>query len=395
MNYQNQFRITFVITGLLTGGAELMLYKLLSEIQRDRFDCRVISLTSNGPVGAKIARLEIPVKALGMRPGLPSPHAIFRLAKWLKNDPPDLIQTWMYHADLIGALSARLAGNIPVIWGIRNNTLDPSSTKKLTYCTVQTCAILSRTLPARIISNTESAREAHIKLGYSAEKMTVVPNGFDLTEFKPDANARISVRQELDIRQDCPLIGLVSRFDPIKDHHTFIKAAGILHDMDQNVHFVMCGNDITWGNPTLSYWIKNNGLEKYFHLLGQREDMPRITAALDISTMCSYGDAFPNAIGEAMSCGVPCVATDVGDLRQIVGDTGLIIPPKHPQALADAWHKLLILPQSKKDQLREAARQRVQEKYSLSVITDIYEKIYEEIIISNKKTNTGKSHVLK
>ncbi len=281
-----------VITGLGTGGSEMMLYRLLSALDRERFSPAVISLREEGPLAEKIRALGIPVKALGMRPGFANPLAQARLAGWLRAAQPALVQTWMYHADLLGGLAARWVG-LPVIWGLHNNVLDRRSTKRFTFWTVKACAWFSPWLPAKIISCSAAAAESHARLGYRREKMVVIPNGFDLQAFRPDAAARASVRAELGLPDDAPLIGLVARYDPIKDHHNFVEAAAYLRQRFPEVHFLLCGEGVTWQNAELGGWIRQKGLSSSFHLLGRREDAPSLTAALDIATNSSIGESFP------------------------------------------------------------------------------------------------------
>jgi glycosyltransferase involved in cell wall biosynthesis len=374
-------RITHIITGLSTGGAEMMLYKLLAHLDRERYSCDVISLTSGGSVEQKIRNLGLPVKILGMRPGFPDPLAIFRLAGWLRHAPPDLVQTWMYHADLVGGLAARLACRAPVVWGIRNSNLDLVKSKRSTFWTVKTCAFLSKWLPQRILSCSETARRIHIELGYYAGKMSVIPNGFDLDLFHPDPTARVEIRKDLGISTGAPVVGLVGRFDPQKDHQNFIRAATILAVKMPETQFVLCGDGIDPQNPLLSSWINESGLKDHFHLLGRREDIPRLTAALDIACSSSaYGEAFSNVLGEAMACEVPCVATDVGDAAFIVENTGRVVPPGDSQALAHALISLLALPDDQRRALGAIARQRVKQYFDIHAIVKAYVGMYLQIV---------------
>lgn len=381
-------KIIHVITTLGTGGAEMMLLKLLSNINRDLFDSEVITLIDVGPVGEKIHALGIPVKALGMRRGIPDPRGVLRLVKLLKKRRPHLLQTWMYHADLIGGLAARLVGNIPVTWGIHHSTLTLEGNKRTTIWTAKICACLSRMIPEKIVCCSEASKYVHAKLGYVSKKMIVIPNGFDLEAFRPEAEARLSVRRELGISPEAFVIGLVGRFDPQKDHRNFITAAGILinsmGEIKPEIHFVLCGNKITWENWELAEPITKAGLRHRFHLLGRRDDLPRLNAALDISSSSSYSEGFPSVLGEAMACGVSCVATDVGDSALIVGSTGRVVPPKNPEALASAWRELIQMDLGERAALGAAARQRVLEKFNLPTIVGRYETLYQEIIGSNK-----------
>ena len=372
-------KILHLITGLSTGGAEMMLYKLVSKMDRNKFEIQVISLTDIGPIGKKIEDLGIPVKSLGIARGMPDPRVVFKLAKWFRRDIPDLIQTWMYHADLVGGLAARFAENIPVVWGIHHSNLDSEGNKRTTVWTAKTCAWLSRWLPVQIVCCSEASKCVHTVIGYDSGRMIVIPNGFDLNLFKPNSDRVALVRQEFGIPEDIILIGLIGRFNPQKDHRNFIKAAALLQKNIPNVQFLFCGDDITWENHKLSKWIEGSGLSKNFHLLGKRDDIAKIMIALDIASSSSFGEAFPLVVGEAMACGVPCVVTDVGDSALIVGDTGIVVPPKNPQALAEGWGRLIEMGAEARRKLGIAARKRIQANYSLAAITGQYEDLYYKV----------------
>jgi len=375
--------VTHIITDVYTGGAEIMLLKLLLHIDRERFASRVISLTTGGPIGDRLEGLGIPVQALGMRPGFPDAGAVLRLAGWLRGNPSSLVQTWMYHADLVGGIAARLAGCGPVIWGIRNSNLDVLHSRRSTRWTVKICAFLSNKIPARIVSCSETARRIHVNLGYAVDKMLVIPNGFDLDLFRPDPQGRASVRQELGLSPETRLVGLVARFDPQKDHQTFIQAAAEVRARYTGVEFLLCGDGITWENARLAGWIEERGLGDCFHLLGRREDIPRLSAALDVACSSSaYGEAFPNVLGEAMACGVPCVVTDVGDSAYIVGETGKVVPPRDYRALAGALLELLALPPDKRVELGVEARKRTQQSFDIHAVVHHYEQLYLGTIAS-------------
>jgi glycosyltransferase involved in cell wall biosynthesis len=357
----------------------MMLYKLLFMMNREDFDPRVVSLTDIGPVGEKIYALGVPVQGVGMRRGILDPAKLWSLARQFKAERNHVVQTWMYHADLLGGLAAHWGGGIPVIWGIRHSNLDPEVNKRTTIWTAKICARLSHRLPTRIVCCSETSRRVHIALGYAEDKMVVIPNGFDTNVFMPNPEARFSVREELGIPQEALLIGLVGRFDSQKDHHNFIKAAARLIIDYPHVFFLLCGDGISWDNALLAGWIKEAGLQQHFYLLGRREDIPQLTAALDIASLSSCFEAFPNVIGEAMSCGVPCVVTDVGDSALIVGETGLVVPPRDPEALAQAWKKLIRIGDDERRKLGEAARRRILDNFSLPEIAACYEALYREV----------------
>jgi glycosyltransferase involved in cell wall biosynthesis len=378
---KNRYRIHFVITGLGAGGAEMMLYKVLSEINRDLFDPKVISLLNIDTLRSKFKQIDIPVEILGMKPGIPDPLGFLKLIRLFRKEKPHLVQTWMYHADLLGGLAAKLAGNIPIVWNIRHSNLDPLIDKKSTVWTAKLCGMMSSVLPRKIICCAETAKKIHGKIGYDVRKIIVVPNGFNLSEFSPDSRARERITTELAIPPDSVIIGLVGRYHPQKDHKCFLEAAALLTKRNEKIHFVLCGDGITYENPEILKLLNGKNVGVNLHLLGRRTDMPAITATFDIATSSSRcGEGFSNTIGEAMACGVPTVVTDVGDSAFIVGATGKVVSPGKPQELCRAWEEMIELGQEGRTRLGCLARNRVQDHFSLAEIIPRYEKVYLDIL---------------
>jgi len=309
------------------------------------------------------------------------PSQITRLAGWIKATQPDLVQTWMYHANLIGGITTRLACKAPVIWNVQNSDFHPVTTKTTTILTIRACATASWILPARIISCSHVARTFHERLGHDQHKFVVIPNGVDLDIFHPDPASRNALRNELKLPSTVPLIGMAARYDPQKDHQNFLQAAAILHRIRPDVHFVLCGNDIDPTNITLARMIEANKLRGVVHLLGRRDDMPQVLGAFDIAGLSSaYGEAFPLTLIEAMACGIPCVVTNVGDSAEIVGNTGRIVPPRDPLALAAAWDNLLTLGLEGRAALGIQARKRICELCSINSVVKNYQDLYTSVI---------------
>jgi glycosyltransferase involved in cell wall biosynthesis len=371
-------RIVFIITGLWTGGAEMMLLKMLQRLDK-RFTPHVVSLTTLGEIGPRIQSLGIPVESLGMRPSLPNPLTFFKLVRRLQAMNPEIVHTWMYHADLIGGLAARLAGVKAIGWGIRNSFMARSNLKFSTRLVVATCAQMSHWLPDLILICSEAARCAHVEAGYANDRIVVIPNGFDLNRFKPDPQARKNVRVELGLDEDTPLVGMIGRFDPQKNHAGFFEAAGMLHQHMPEVHFVLAGKNVIQGNPEMATAIDKAGVRQVTHLLGPRSDMPRLMTSLDVLASSSTGEAFPNVLGEAMACGVPCVVTDVGDSAQIVGDTGRVVLSGNMAGLAQDLQSLLTLPADDRRALGEKARARIRDNFEIGLIIAHYAQFYEEL----------------
>ncbi len=382
-NLNKKIKVLHIITGLSTGGAEIMLYKLVSKMDGSCFDIYVVSLTDIGPVGEKIKKLNIPVVAVGMKRGWRgffSFSEFFRLLKIVKNYKPDVIQTWMYHSDLIGGLVGKIL-KVPVIWNIRQSNFNPKYNKQTTIWTAKICAKFSKILPEKIICCSYASKNVHSKLGYDENKMVVIPNGFDLDVFSPDKQGREKVRKELGLDDKTIVVGFAARFDPQKDHKNFFEAVRIVHKVYPNVHFLLCGDGINWDNKKLKEWIEKSGVKKVTHLLGRRDDMKNIYNSIDIFCSSSYGEGFPNVIGEVMACEVPCVVTDVGDSAIIVKDVGFVVPPKNPEALAEAIIKMIEMGEGKRKELGKRARDRIKENYLIEKIVKSYEQLYKKICV--------------
>ena len=374
-------KVMHVITTLGPGGAENMLCGIASGMDGTKFQNEVVSLTGVLDLAEKMRALDVRVRTLRMKAAMPNPLLVVRLARWMRESKPDVIQTWMYHANLVGALAARLAGGVPVVWGIHHSTLDPRVDKRRTVLINRACAFLSRNFVARIVCCSEASLRIHKQLAYAAEKLEVIPNGFDLEKVKPNPAARLSVREELGIPPDTLLIGMAARFHPQKDHRNFVRAGACLHRQIPNVHFLLCGLGVTWQNSKLVEWIDEAGIRDSCHLLGARRDMARLFAAMDIATTASVsGEAFPIVIGEAMACEIPCVVTDVGDSRLIVGNTGEVVAPRDSSALAQAWRGLIEAGPELRRRLGMAARRRIEQNFALPAIVGRYQAVYEGLV---------------
>jgi glycosyltransferase involved in cell wall biosynthesis len=368
-----------VINSFECGGAEAMLCNLLLKADRANFELSVVSLIDDLTVAGPILRAGIRVVTMGMKAGVADPRGVVRLARHLREIDPDIIQTWMDHSNLIGSIAALAAPRARVVWGIHHSHHVRGVAKSSTLLTVSACARLSRWLSSRIVYCSEHSRVLYRRHGFDEARTVVVPNGFDLERFKPDAGAREAVRRELALPPEAVLIGLVARYDPVKDHAGFLRAAALLAREHPEAHFLLCGSRVNRENRELFTQVEALGLTARCHLLGARSDVPRIHNALDVATSSSISEAFPLVVGEAMACGVPCVVTDVGDSALLVGPTGKVVRPRDPAALAAAWGQVLALGPAGRAALGMAARQRVSERYELRAVTRRYEALYERL----------------
>ena len=366
--------ILHLITGLETGGAEGMLMRLLLRADRGRFRPVVVSMTDNGTIGPLLIEAGIDVRSLGLTRGRADPRGVLRLRRILRDQRPALVQTWLYHADLLGLIVRQLGYAPHLLWNLRcTETIEAGLVRKLSAWFSQ--------IPDLVIVNSSAGMGLHQRLGYRPRRWALIPNGFDLQQLRPDPAARQAVRAELGIDRAAVAVGLPARFHPMKDHRTFLAAAARLAANRPDLVFVLIGPDITAANPALADAVGALGLSGRVRLLGNRHDMRRIYPALDIVALSSaYGEGFPNVIAEAMSCAVPCVATDVGDAAEIIGSTGAVVPPRDAAALAAALERLIAAGPEQRRALGQQARRRIVDNYDLDDIVRRYEALYQEVL---------------
>jgi len=327
--------ITHIITGLNNGGAEGVLFRIC---KNDSFQKHiVISMMDDGKYGPLLRNYKVDVYCLNMNLGRVRIKDFLKLFNLLRKINPNIIQTWMYHADFFGGIVARLSGFKNIFWNIRHTALLPEDSKKSTILVAKLCARLSGIIPKSIICCAEEAMRVHIVLGYEKRKMTLIPNGYDISLFKPSEELRFSFRNEFELNSKTLVFGMVGRFHPQKNHIGLIKALSIVKKSYNDFKFILIGSDLNDDNFILSNEIKNQNLESNILMINQRSDMPAVMNALDINVLSSSsGEGFPNVLAEAMACGTPCVTTNVGDAAQIVSDTGWVSPPNDHIALAKA-----------------------------------------------------------
>jgi glycosyltransferase involved in cell wall biosynthesis len=371
-------RILHIITGLEAGGAERQLLNLVTALNSGRYHHDVVSLLEEGFFESDLRASGAGLYSLRLARGQIAPSALFRLAKLIRTRKPDLVQTWLYHADLAGLLTTWLGNNKPVIWTIRNSKLDTKHYSKRTAYMVPLLAQLSH-LPAAIVANSVAGMEVHRQLGYRPKFAAVIPNGIDTSMFHPCGATRARVRAELGIADTEPVVGCIARRDPMKGHDALLRAfAGLAG----HPRLLLAGRGTEAGNLELLGQIAAAGLDPARVIrLGERHDIERIMPALDVFVLASaFGEGFPNVIGEAMACGLPCVVTDVGDSARILGDCGEVAVPNDAAALTAAIERLLSLSLDQRFAIGAKARGRVEEKYNVSIMASNYASLYARFL---------------
>lgn len=371
-------RIVHVITGLNNGGAEAVLYRLCAHDTTHRH--YVISMMNEGRYGQPLQEAGIEVYCLNMPQGRITLGGLIKLRRLLKQLQPDLVQTWMYHADLIGGLMARWVGIQRVYWNVRHTTFESGKSKRTTVWVAKACAALSSWLPEKIIYCAHQARQTHEAMGYAVDKGVVVPNGYDLTRFIASDALRTATREALELHPSVPVLGMVGRFNPQKDHENLIRALGQLKQRGYGFNCLLIGPDLDQDNARLNEWLQTYDIAEQTRLLGQRNDIAELMNALDLHILSSaFGEAFPNVVAEAMACGTPCVVTRVGDAALIVGETGWVIEPHDSDALAQTLMRALderCLSVAEWKARQQACRQRIVDLFSLQSMIKHYDQAW-------------------
>lgn len=377
-------RILHVITTLDIGGAEMQLYRLLGKWKD--LTSTVVVLAGPGQLGESIEALGVPVVPLFMRRSPADVTRVWSLRRVVRRFRPDVVHTWMGHANLLAALALIGVRQPGLVWSIHRSSLDAMKLSLPTSAVEKLAAMLSRR-PDAVVSTSEETIPALVREGYDPAKIVHIANAVDTDRFRPDASAREKLRRELGVSADTPLIGLVARYDPQKDHATFARAGRRILEARADVHLVLAGRGVDDSNTELLQSIGGSGTGARVHLLGERMDTEVITPALDVACLSSsYGETTPLALLEAMASGVPCVVTDVGDCRRIVGAHGRVVPPGEPMALAEACLEVLALPRDRLDLLRTGAREHVIAGYGVERCASAYVDLYEEVLAARRPT---------
>lgn len=368
--------IVHIITSLDMGGAERMLSNVVLGMDRTKFHNVVICLRGMGYWGSILQQNGIKVYAMDMQPKLGSVFKLVALWRLLRRLRPDYVQGWMYHANVLALLFGKLAGVPKIAWNIRCSLMDLSRYRFTTKLVFKSGAWLAR-FPTVLMNNSRDSIQQHTDSGYNSQRWLYIPNGFDTEKFQPNAQIYREFRQKYNLPPTAKIFALIARYDPMKDHASFINAAGLLAQQTTNVYFVLAGKDINSENEELQRLIERNHLEGRILLLDQVTNVHELLPAVDYLTQTSiFGEGFPNVVAEAMACGVECFVTDVGESLDIIGNSGYVVPKQDAYALAELWSAALNLDELTKAQRKLYARQRIHDRYSMSKILELYQNCY-------------------
>lgn len=368
--------VVHIIPSLHVGGAELALLRLIGDRTAASSETRhtVISMMPLGALGRDFASANIPVIWLDFskRPL----RSFITMCQWLKRHRPDIVNTWMYYADVAGGVAARLCGIRAVIWGVRTTSIGGVLPHLRLRVLCRLGALLSHHVPRAVVCVAEAARLSHIAFGYRADLMHVIANGFDVDALEPSQLDISRSRALHGFGKQHIVVGHVGRYCNEKDHVGFLKAARLALNTEPLLRFVMAGRSVSSSNPVLMRAIEELGLQEHVRLLGERADVAPVLRSFDIFCLSSTFEGFPNVLGEAMAMGLPCVCTDAGDARVLVGDTACVVPVSNPHALANALLRLARLTPAQRAELGAAARERVVKNYTVDLMRQQFEAVY-------------------
>jgi glycosyltransferase involved in cell wall biosynthesis len=368
-------KVIHIITGLGDGGAENSLYKIC---KYDHFNKHiVISLTGPSKYFFLLKKLGITVYCFNFR--FFSIINFFNLKNLLQSLKPDVVQTWLVHGDFIGSICARFAGFKNIVWNVRYSNIKIGKAKLFTILLIRILSKLSFLIPKLIVVVSKSSKKNCIKLGYDKKKLYLIPNGYDLSIFKPNIKQKTNFKKKYRIKKKIPLIGIVARYDIVKDHENLINALSLIKLKNINFLCYLIGKNMDRNNNYLVSKIKKLKLDNFIKLLGATNNISQIMNALDVHILCSTREGFPNVVAEAMCCGTPCIVTDVGDSAFIVGKTGWVIPPKNTLKLAEAIEKALLEIDTKNWKIKcYEARFRIKNNFDIMKMVKSYNKVWRK-----------------
>ena len=357
-------KLCFLIRQLNQGGAQRQLLELVKNLDQSRFDISVVTFYEGGDFAAEIDYLPgISFYCLNKRGRWDLLPFLFRLGKLLHRLKPHIVHGYLSTANLLAVLMRPIVPEIKVVWGVRSSNMDASHYDWLTKTQYFLERFLTR-FAHLVILNSESALEYHVARGLPRQKCVVVHNGIDVAHFRRSADEGAAFRSEHRIAESAPVVLMAARLDPMKDHPTFLKAAALLRRDHPAVRFVLVGSGPSGYAAQLRSLITSLDLDSNVVCAGTRKDMVAVYSAADILTLPSrFGEGFPNVVAEAMACGVPCVVTDVGDARAVVGGIGAVVQPGESEGLAACWRSLLALTASEIEILRHSARSRIETSF--------------------------------
>tara|TARA_B100000795_G_scaffold164042_1_gene123397 strand:+ start:12276 stop:13415 length:1140 start_codon:yes stop_codon:yes gene_type:complete len=372
-------KILYIITNLNLGGAEVQLYKLVENLKNDH-KIKVISLLSKGDIGDNLVKLGVELRIIDFSKKRWMLISFLELCSAILKFKPDVVHTWMYHANLIGGLAAKVSRVRNILWSIHHNDLSVAHNKLSTVIIARIGAFISNFVPIEVICVSNDSIKRHIKFGYNRKKMIFIPNGIDVIEFSYINNARKRLFSDYDFPDDAKLIGFASRFDPIKNHEGFFACIADIRITNPqiNMQIILSGKNIDKNNIGLVTMINKYDLFECVHLMGLIDDMPVFMSSLDLIVSTSFSEAFSLVLAEALSCETLCVTSIEGDTEEVVEGIGKRVPARNLTLLSNAIITMLNIGSLEKSKLKLKGRDKIKSLYSTDIVFDKYKGLYSK-----------------
>lgn len=384
-----------IFCGMGNGGAERQMSQLADGLAQRGHEVVVVAFTPEGKYwhwlqarqSVRLVALFEPAKHV-FEVALQLNWAAVRLRRLIQDENIEIVYSALPTPNAVARLATWRVKGVTLVWGQRASSLTVNWKQKIPF---HLCIRLSSTVPL-LISNSQAGLQACRTLGYRCQRFEVIPNGIDTARFQPSAEARAALRAEWGVTPEQTLIGIVARLSAMKDHPNFLRAAARLVKTRDDVRFVCVGTGPDSYRLELQALAQDLGLANHLTWAGERSDVPAVHSALDILTSSSsFGEGFSNAIGEAMACETPCVATDIGDAKWVIGDTGVVVEPHSPEALCRGWQAALDLPADERSALGVAGRERIKTHFSTAHLIDRSEQLLAEQVQRRIHALTGSS----
>jgi glycosyltransferase involved in cell wall biosynthesis len=371
-------KVLMIINSLDIGGAEMSL-ETLSYALNNQIQVEVISLSGSGNIAQRLKDTGIVVHELELRANRVLLNQYIALFSLIRKIKPDIVHTWMYHSNFFGGVIARLAGVKKIIWSVHAFNISKGMLKFRTRTLIKCLALFSYFIPSRIICCSQKSLDVHRQLGYHSKKLVFIPNGVNTRLFSFSEESREAVRNELGIDGKQILVGCIGRYDVQKNQLGFLQTISYIKSMNLEYHFVFVGRGNSSQNKEICDEISSRNLSNNITLLGERQDISSILSALDIFAMPSKGEAFPVSLCEAMACEIPCIASNVGDIQLILGNISQAIDLKKFDTFAEAIIELGSETSDSRKQLGIKLKQRVAENFSIDIVAQLHEELYDAI----------------
>lgn len=370
-------KILFLTRSLHRGGAETQLVQLAAGLAERGHEVCVAVYYSGGALESELAGRGVRLHDLGKRGRWDLPGFAARLVRLVRRERPDVLHAYLTTANLLAASLGLFFPRTRIVWGVRATDMRGMRKDGVASLTMRLETLLARRSDL-IITNSRASASRLAAHGVDKARIAVVANGIDTSRFAPSPDMRSASREAWGIPAEAVAVGLPARLDPVKDHATFLRAAKCLLETDRGVHFLCAGG----GEPGFAAGLRelaaSLGIDHAVHWLGEMEDMRKFYAGLDLAVLSSTSESFPNVLCEAMACGVPCVATDVGDCALIVGEEGITVRPGDPEALAKAMQEMIGRIASGSSS-PERVRERVETLFGLDTMVRRSEELLMEI----------------